>query len=309
MSDRIKPHTLSNARAYNGRVVEALTLGNIPHLATDAYPGLSQAYDSDAFATAVMNIQKDLNLSCDGKLGRGTWTALLCEYDAVDTDSNYIVMDGRRIELPHSDEYIMICFDEMKSEEATCNIAPLELHSEGHFSRRKAPISQVIMHWGGLDPKHLHAVMSSPERKVSTHFGIGLLEDMPVVMQYIDLKHKTWHAGWANERSVGIDICQQPSLKWLGHYQKAGYKVARTKNPTPRRDRNIISLEPRIKAATNAFVRDLMQSLNIPFIQPNTHDVVPKTDVQESTYTILGHHHLVSKKWDIACWWDDIFNS
>ena len=308
MSEHIKPYTMGNAKKFNLRIVPTLTNGAIPELAIDAYPGLAKEVTSDEFTKAIFTFQEDYGLDCDGKLGRGTWNALLCEYDTVDTASNYIVMDGRRIQLPDTDSYTVISFDELKSEDGTSSIQPLDLHSEGHFSRRKKDIGQVIMHWGGLNPVHLHTVMSSG-RKVSTHFGIGLVDGLPVVMQYLDLKHKAWHAGWGNTGSIGVDICQQPSLKWIGHYQKKGYDVKRCKNPTDRGDKNIISLEPRIREATKDFVQDLMEALNIPLVDPGTSAVLAKEDIVNHTYTLIGHHHLVKKKWDIACWWDDIFTA
>ena len=278
-------------------------------MAVDAYPGLGQPYPSDAFSSAVFKIQRDLGQLEDGKLGRGTWNAILSEYDTICTESDYIVYGGRRLSLPDRETYKVVAFDELEDYmNIEFEIRPLDLHSEGHFSKRKGPIDKVIMHWGGLDPAHLHAVMASPDRAVSTHFGIGIIDDVPVVMQYLDLKHKAWHAGWGNSGSVGIDICQQPSYKWIGHYQKKGYDVKRKDNPTDRGNRKIISLDPRIADATRDFVLDLMDALDLRHSVPSSHGVVDKQDVLNGRYSLLGHHHLVGKKWDIACWWEDIFN-
>ncbi|MEC8306723.1 MAG: hypothetical protein VXZ72_02560, partial [Chlamydiota bacterium] len=123
---------------------------------------------------------------------------------------------------------------------------------------------------------------------------------------YLDLKHKSWHAGWANEGSIGVDICQQPTYKWIGHYQKKGYQVRRKDNPTNRGNVKIISLDPRIASATNSFVRDMMDVLDLPFNEPGHHGLIDKEDLG-SKFSIVGHHHLASKKWDIACWWSDVF--
>lgn len=308
MSEDIKQFTLGRARKFNASNVPKLVVGGIPKDAVCAYPGLGDDPASDSFASAVFSIQRSLNLDCDGLFGRSTWHAILSEYDNVDVASNYVVHNGRRIQLPDSDTYTVIAYDEMASEEATCGIKPLELHSVGHFSRRSEDISGVVMHWGGLDPIHLHAVMSSPDRKVSTHFGIGLVNGEPIVMQYLDLAHKAWHAGFANEGTIGIDVCQQPAYKWVGHYQKKGYNVRRKDNPTDRGNAKIISLDPRIAAATNEFVRDLLNAIGLPFTEPQHHGVISK-DALGRLYTVVGHHHLVDKKWDIACWWDDIFNT
>ena len=308
-NETLKQHTLNDAKRFNSRNVPKLIVGPIPMLAVDAYPGLGSDVSSDQFSSAVFKIQKDLGLMEDGKLGKGTWTAILAEYDTVVTSSDYVVYGSRRLQLPNRDTYRVISFDEMATYMGSeGEIKPLDLHTEGHFSSRKGPVDKVIMHWGGLDPEHLHRVMSSPDRAVSTHFGIGLLKGVPVVMQYLDLKHKAWHAGWGNTGSIGVDICQQPSYKWIGHYQKNGYKVSRKDNPTNRGNRKILSLEPRIAEATRDFVEDLMEVLSLRLNIPDSHGVVSKEDVTSGYYSLLGHHHLVGKKWDIACWWDDIFN-
>lgn len=308
MSEIIKPFTLNSAKKFNSKNAPKLIIGGIPPEAVELFPGLGEASSSDAFSSDVFKLQRHLGLDVDGKLGRSTWNAILKEYDRVDTESNYVVVGGRRLQLPESESYTVISYDELMSEESTCNISPLDLHSVGHFSARSRDISSIVMHWGGLDPEHLFAVMSSPDRKVSTHFGIGLVDDLPVVMQYLDMKHKAWHAGWANEGSIGIDICQQPTYKWIGHYQKKGYQVRRKDNPTNRGNVKIISLDPRIAEATNEFVRDLLHVLDLPFNEPDHHGLIDRADLGTS-YSVVGHHHLAAKKWDIACWWDDIFNS
>lgn len=308
MSDELKQFTLRNAKKFNIKNVPKLvSFGGIPEDAVLDYPGLGGAAGSDEFSTAVFDLQRDLGLSSDGMFGRSTWNMILKNYDTVDVESNYVVLGGRRLPLPNRGSYTVISYDELISDEGTCGIKPLDLHPVGHFSARKKDIGGVIMHWGGLDPKHLHAVMSSPDRKVSTHFGIGLLNDTPVVMQYLDLKHKAWHAGFGNEGTIGVDICQQPTYKWVGHYQKNGYDVRRKDNPTNRGNVKIISLDPRIAEATNDFVRDLLDAFGLPFNPPDHHDVIHKDSLCRD-YTLVGHHHLVSKKWDIACWWSDIFD-
>lgn len=292
--------TTRNACVYNNKTARSIigSLG-IPGAAISKYPGLSDDYGTPNFASAVRDFQVDCGQPrshTDGKLGPLTWKALLCRFDPVMPSDNYVVMAGRRIHIGSSSSpYTMINYEQTGGK---------SLHEAGHFSAwaNRAP-ERVIMHWGGLDPKHLHAVMNTPTRKVSTHFGIGLVDGDAVVYQYLDIAHKAWHAGKFNNNSIGVDICQQPDFKWIQRYKDRGYEVKKIKNPTHRGNRNIISLDPRIARAAGSFVRDLMEKLELKERAPDTHDVVP--DV--SPYTLLGHHHLVSKKWDIACWWGDIF--
>jgi hypothetical protein len=296
MSSKHDLPTIKHAVAYNAKRASAIIQGPLPDLLLENYCGLGDACNDASFAQAVMAFQRAEmpGTLADGKLGPMTWRTMLSRYDTIDSFANYVVWAGRRISIGDEDSpYRMINFDEAGG----CS-----LHEVGHFSAwGMGSVDRVIMHWGGLDPAHLHAVMSVPDRKVSTHFGIGIHEGEPVVMQYIDIAHKTWHAGKFNSNAVGVDICQQPVYKWSSHYGKRGYDVKKIKNPTDRGNVNILSLEPRIAAATDAFVSDLLSVLELKAIAPDHHGVVNDA----GQYTLLGHHHVSPQKWDIACWWGD----
>jgi len=302
MSDKHSMPTTRNACTYNNKTARALigSLG-IPERALNEFPGLAEDFNTPSFSDAVRDFQVSCGLPrshTDGKLGPMTWKSLLAKYEPVMPSDNYVVISGRRIHIgTATSPYKVLNYDQTGG---------ASLHQAGHFSSwANKNIERVIMHWGGLDPKHLHAVMNTPTRKVSTHFGIGLIDGEAAVCQYLDLSHKAWHAGKFNTNSVGIDICQQPDYKWIQRYRDRGYDVKKIKNPTHRGNKNIISLDPRIARAAGAFVRDLMEKLELKESAPESHDVV--SDV--SPYTLVGHHHLVAKKWDIACWWGDVFGA
>tara|TARA_B100000214_G_scaffold366226_1_gene334921 strand:+ start:3080 stop:4003 length:924 start_codon:yes stop_codon:yes gene_type:complete len=296
MSDTISTFTNQSAKRYNKRFAGITTMPGIPDIIKDAYPGINQLPETFEFAEAVFRIQRDLGLQSDGCLGPATYRAILEEYDPVLPAENYIVFGQRRIALDglSGKSYYTLNFDQADG---------LDLHPAGHFSSRSIAPDTVIMHWGGFNPKSLYNVMSGP-RKVSTHFGIGLdSAGQPYVVQYLDLKHKAWHAGSDNEGSIGIDICQQPVYKHIGRYQKEGYVVKKMKNPTTRGNRNVISLDPRIAQATRDFVLDLANVLDLRLKSPKTHELLDNP----RDYTLVGHHHLSGRKWDIACWWNTVF--
>lgn len=294
MSDTIPTFTLNSAKRYNKKYAALTTMPGIPELVLDAYQGLTKKEDSAEYANAVFNIQRDLGLQYDGCMGPATYKAILTEHDTIDDSDAYVVFGARRIGL-QGKTYKVVNFDQPGG---------LDLHSAGHFSARSIPVDTVILHWGGFNPTSLYNVMSGA-RKVSTHFGVGLDEgNQPTVYQYLDLKHKAWHAGPDNEGSIGIDVCQQPVYKHIGYYQKRGYKVSRIHNPTNRGNKNIISLDPRIAVAMTDFVLDLEDALDLKLKVPDHHDVVDNPE----DYTLVGHHHLSGKKWDIACWWSTIFS-
>tara|TARA_Y100000592_G_scaffold99299_1_gene174856 strand:- start:3286 stop:4203 length:918 start_codon:yes stop_codon:yes gene_type:complete len=294
MSDTIPTFTNNAAKKYNRRFASLTMMAGLPECVLDGYPGLTKDTQTLEFASATFDIQRDLGIQSDGCFGPGTYKAILKEHDSIEESDNYVVFGIRRIPLS-AKTYKVINFDQKGG---------LDLHQAGHFSARSIPADTLIMHWGGFNPTSLYNVMSGA-RKVSTHFGVGLDDgNQPVVYQYLDLKHKAWHAGPDNEGSIGVDICQQPVYKHIGYYQKRGYKVSRIHNPTSRGNKNIISLDPRIAVATCDFVLDLAEALNMPLVVPPDHSLLRDPE----QYTLVGHHHLSGKKWDIACWWSTIFN-
>lgn len=314
LSSTIK-NSKSAASTFNERAAElvfgksgapASLLSTVPKL-LDENPGLRNDPASEAFSTAVKGLQRQLfgkGISCDGMLGRATWTAILKHYDFVEAESDYWVMNGRRLSF-NGEGVKFINFDQQGG---------LDLHKFGHFSTRKQQPRMIVVHWGGLNPKHCYEVFSDPARAVSSHAGIGVDEaGNPTVYQYLDLQHSAWHAGVANSESVGIDICQQPALKWQAHYTRAGYDVSVMNNETGRGNSRVLTLDPRVAHATRMAIRSLCDVLNIPMTTPRNedgsmfHGVL--TREQLANYTgVIGHHHVVDKKWDCACWWDAIWS-
>ena len=307
--------TRANACSYNKKASVSVGWGGqIPHLAIEAYPNLSKAVDSTDFALAVEAFQEDTfgaGSGVDGKLGRGTWSAMLKRFDRIEDGQSYWTINDRRVGVEIDPDVEIVNFDQ---------VGGLDLHRFGHFSSRKGKKPTIIVvHWGGLDPHHCHRIFSSPDRQVSSHAGIGLnKEGNPAIYQYLDLNHKSWHGGWANSYSVGIDICQQPSLKWKNHYVKKGYDIYETTNETGRGDKRIISLDPNVALAVREAVKSLCTALDIPYQFPCGsdgqsydgdfyHGVVDKSYLTSEFTGVIGHHHITAKKWDCACWWDTLF--
>lgn len=313
MSERI--HTsITNATPYNAKTIPMLFNGSktLPskYRRAEVLQGCQDLFDrqcgSDLFTRAVLKLQQNLGFpehAQDAKFGRGTYGALLGQFDPI-TD-NYITIAGCRYEIAPT-SWKMVCFDEPDG---------LDLHRRGHFSGRKgSTIKNIVVHWGGLNPKHFYNVAMSPSRKISTHFGIGKGEDGIVrVYQFLDLEHSAWHGGKINKSSVGIDICQQADPKWLSYYQDSGlYDVELVDNPTSRGSQKIISLDPEIRWAVSDFVSQLMQILHDETDDFDSSRQIPEADSlidNPSRYSIIGHHHLRKTKWDVACWFDELFKN
>lgn len=312
MSTKINT-TRTAALSYNEKAALSVGWGGkIPPLVLDIYPSLREGHDTEGFFQGVLRLQQDLFQDpalVDGKFGRGTWEAVCKKYTPVGSRENYWLVSGQRVSID-SDVRFINC-DEKEG---------LDLHRIGHFSSRgKITPKILVLHWGGLNPQHCFQVFSDPHRKVSSHAGIGKNSEGEVgVYQYLDLSHKAWHGGWINPYSVGIDICQQPNTSWESHYLKQGYKVQVTKNPTQRGDRNILSLDPYIAHATKEAIKTICSIYEIPLRCPRGilgqdtqgtiyHGVVDELFLRNEFSGVIGHHHVSGNKWDIACWWDAIW--
>lgn len=296
MSETIPTNSLKTAQAFNELNAAGVLRAGLPDIVTRSYPGVTAPYNSAEFVHAVRALQKDLGVRIDGKLGHETYIAALREHESVPDDCDYVTYNRRRFRL-YPRTYKIFGYD---------NTAQgLDLHPAGYFSLRNTDIGidTIVLHWGGFNPRSLYNVMSA-DRPVSTHFGIGLDEaNQPTVYQYLDIKHKAWHAGPENDGSIGIDICQQPVTKHLAMYQREGYHVRVVQNTTGRGNDRVLSLDPRIAAATFDFVQDLASIMKIQLKAPPSHAVLP----EGVRYSLVGHHHVNPQKWDIACWWEEIF--
>ena len=232
--------TRKSACSYNEKASHSVGWGGmIPESAIEDYPNLACDPSSSEFALAVESFQEDMygtGSHVDGKLGRGTWSSMLKEYDTIEEDESYWSVNDRRIAISLDDDVSIVNFDQHGG---------LDLHRFGHFSSRKGrKPNLIVVHWGGLDPHHCFRIFSSPNREVSSHAGIGLSPNGDAtIYQYLDLNHKSWHAGWANSYSVGIDICQQPELKWKDHYIKKGYNLSEMDNNTGRGAKRVLTLD------------------------------------------------------------------
>ena len=300
------------------------TIDFLPALANDPIFGTIE--EKAHFARAVFAFQQSEGFpdaSCDGMLGPQTWEAILRAHDAILDFEHYYVYAGKRIKPPRpSRRSKVIAFDKSGG---------IDLHKTGHFARR--PVENglptkprfIVVHWGGLDPHQLGRVFAG-HRKVSSHFGCGRSEDgTPLIYQYLDLSHVSWHAGWMNKHSVGLDIAQQPTVKFASYYAKKAYDLSiienESKRPSGQRigQRKILTLDSATAEATRDLVLDLCQILDIPLRAPRGtngfartgpiwHGCFSKRRLLQSDFSgVVGHHHLSAQKWDIACWWDAVF--
>ena len=316
---------LASAIKYNQRNAEHIGwYDNIPKPALDNYLGWKNNPVSgtqgqkEIFAATTRQFQKDQGFGpgdTDGKLGPHTWDTINRVYaDPVVDGDRYYIYKNKRVKADGASDLQTTPYDQTDG---------LDLHKWGHFSSRRGVRPRLlVIHWGGVDPNHLYRVFSTPNRKVSSHGGIG--ED--TFYQFLDFEHAAWHAGYVNRYSIGIDICQQPTTDWYDYYNSRGYDLEKTTNPAKRPDgnsvgnRNILTLDPDIAEATRQTVFDICELFNIPTKAPRGsdglqnsgdvwHGVFPRSVLDDGEFTgVVGHHHISSRKWDMACWWGSIFD-
>jgi hypothetical protein len=315
MSDTI-PYgfDLDSAVDYNQRRAKALGWYDaIPDHAVSDHPCFfhdpveGNNEEKRRFALEVLNFQRKAfsdTAEHDGKLGQDTWTRLLQIFDNVDDAESFVLWSGRRFATP---EAHVISFEESNG---------FDLHRAGNFSRRPTDIRLIVLHWGGSTVHNLYRYFNTPERDLSTHFGIGPIG----AYQFLDLKHRAWHAGYVNDYAVGVDICQQPTIEYRDYYcRRQDYDVSVVQNPTDRGRTKILSLDVAICDQTCWLVLELCRVLNIPLRAPRGADGLSEDgpiwhgtfdrDVLDSGQFqgVVGHHHVKETKWDMACWWDMIF--
>jgi hypothetical protein len=302
-------HTFRVASSFNKKfAISNDVIESIPSCVIEESPDLLCDPSSIEYYNAVINLQKVLWPNrpdlADGMLGKSTLIAISKAYSWITESSQYWVKNNIRV--PVDSTYNFLNYDQEGGK---------DLHKFGNFSRRRSKPKIVVVHWGGLNLDHCYRVFSTKERKVSSHCGIGFNDEGKdlTIAQFLDFDHKSWHAGWANDLSVGIDICQQPDLKWKDYYDKREYGLKEIDNTSGRGPSKCLSLNPHILEATQEAVKTICEIYDIPYDIPRdnlgnpVNSVLDKNYIKEEYTGILGHHHISSHKWDCAPWWQDLF--
>jgi len=282
------------------------------------FPELHKESNTADFARAVFEYQLRYKLTADGKLGRKTLVDMSRRYEPVGDMRLYAIQGGVRFPLDWLEED-----SEKKCTDILMGGVPhpqfrtweqkggLDLHRNGGWRKggKDRQFKRIVLHWGGLDVKHCKIVLEN--RDLSSHIGI----DNTGAYQWLDLQHVAYHAGSANGDSIGIDICQQPTLKWKTHYEQALMmeglnRIQVVRNPCVRGDKQVLSLHLTTAELVRRTVSALCELFDIPFAVPRT--ATGEYDnrvVGLDFHGVMGHHHLSPGKWDIAPWWEQLWNS
>lgn len=319
MSDVVRVFNLESAKAFNAKYCKSFGYHeNVPEPAFEDFPGLERdpLGEEEArsnFAKAARNYQRTFGLLVDGKFGSGTWTDVLKRFDYVETGEDYVLFKGRRIKFKTQG----LPFKHYSYDEKPGGI---DLHTGGDFtSWKKLPdreIKKILFHWGGVDAGSCKNALFN--RNLSSHYGL----DLSVAFQWIDLGHRTWHAGSPGNRdTIGVDICQQPTLNHLERYLGKGFDVRKVLNPAFRLngsrvgDKEIVTLDSRTAATARELAKVLCDLFEIPFVIPRNEDGSISHEVMtpqefEDFRGVLWHTHVDMKhgwKWDVSPWAGQLF--
>ncbi len=304
-----------DASEFNARKAQPMGwYRNLPPQAVAEWPGLA----ADAlggwqaqvlFASEVRAYQMDRHLQADGKLGAGTYGDMLERYTPARPSGEYFMVRGQMVGVEsRSPPYRLITFDEAQA---------LELYSgddyNGYLDMPDRRFRRIVLHWGGHDaPGCRNALFNNG---VSSHFGV----DADTAHQWLDLGNRAWHASWANEDSIGIDICQQPTIGNLDRYLAMGRNVEVIDNPAVREsgqvvgERQVLTLDAVTADTVRELCRDLCDTFGIPFEVPRFADGSPSHEqISQAEFDdyegILCHSHVsTSGKWDVAPWMGQLF--
>ena len=181
-----------------------------------------------------------------------------------------------------------------------------DLHPTKKFSKRRAPIKRMVLHHGGYDPYFLANVFKG-SRNASSHFGIGYDRDGEIIVaQYLDPVHESWHAGYFNKGSVGIDFAFVPSVENQSRY---GWPIVKTESKRIRQPSEVLRVPDEILDAAAQFLRELHRVLGLEMRVNQDNDALVSSfeELENSELgdaTVIGDHNVRYGKWDVFYLWD-----
>lgn len=164
-----------------------------------------------------------------------------------------------------------------------------------HVRRRRVPIRAVLLHHTAGEGNATAIYKTLSRRKLSVHFTI---DRSGVVVQHADIDLVTYHAGSANDYSVGIEIANRGVAPCMAHAPREVYQ-----DSVRGHARNFLKFYPQQVEAARVLTRDLCELLGIPYQFPmdSTGRVSRVTHDRAflSQWTgLLGHLHVSDRKVD-----------
>ena len=193
--------------------------------------------------------------------------------------------------------------------------APLYELDDGtkNWYTRKSDPSTICVHWGGLNTRHCYNVFNTARgRHVSSHFLIGRNHKTKEyeILQCLDTGLAAYHAGKFNKHSIGIDICMHPEVKYWDKtkqwYPDASIQTCDIEDKRVA-GREIVMIGDDFSEFCREFLQALREATGL-FEKPicETNEVMSVKEA--SLYSIVGHHNISSKKWDVIPWAESLYH-
>lgn len=193
--------------------------------------------------------------------------------------------------------------------------APLYELDDGtkNWYTRKKDASTICVHWGGLNTRHCYNVFNMARgRHVSSHFLIGRNHKTNEyeILQCLDTGLVAYHAGKFNKHSIGVDICMHPQKKywektksWYPDAYLAEYDGEDRRVPSG----EIAMIGEEFSFLCREFLKSLVEATGLAS-KPVCEDdnVYSVSDATE--FSIVGHHNISAKKWDVIPWAYDLYH-
>ena len=195
----------------------------------------------------------------------------------------------------------------------SASLYELDDGTKNWYERKKDP-STICVHWGGLNTRHCYNVFNMARgRHVSSHFLIGKnhKSNEYELLQCLDTGLVAYHAGKFNKHSIGVDICMHPQKKYWEKTKKwypdaflAKYDGDDKRVPKD----EIAMIGPEFSTLCRQFLHSLTAATgldNKPICEDN--NVYPVNDAAK--FSIVGHHNISAKKWDVIPWAQSLYYS
>ena len=242
----------------------------------------------------VRELQEEVGASVDGVYGPGTHRAVREYYGNV---------------IFHMGKVVPIDFD--IEVDMSAPLYELDDGTQNWYTRKKDPDS-ICVHWGGLNSRHCYNVFNMARgRHVSSHFLLGYnhKQQKLEVLQCLDTGLVAYHAGKFNKYSIGIDICMHPQAKywektknWYPDAYLAEYEGEDARVPRG----EIAMIGDDFASFCEDFLSALIEAVDLedkPVCKDN--EVYSVKDA--SQFSIVGHHNISAKKWDVIPWAEKLY--
>ena len=242
----------------------------------------------------VRELQEEVGASVDGVYGPGTHRAVREYYGNV---------------IFHMGKVVPIDFD--IEVDMSAPLYELDDGTQNWYTRKNDPDS-ICVHWGGLNSRHCYNVFNMARgRHVSSHFLLGYNHKQKKleVLQCLDTGLVAYHAGKFNKYSIGIDICMHPQAKywektknWYPDAYLAEYEGEDARVPRG----EIAMIGDDFASFCEDFLSALIEAVDLedkPVCKDN--EVYSVKDA--SQFSIVGHHNISAKKWDVIPWAEKLY--